>query len=122
MVTSSRLSLQYFPWLRLSDRVNIKSMYDRGPYVYWYKVAEVDLLLTSVGFRIVGIGSSYQLKKRRLCASSATLLKEPMNDMLYVEAKKVSAHAPARRPLGSCRDCCLPAEAICAGGCPAAPS
>ena len=83
LVRGARRSRQMWPWLRLGGRFNFRSLYDAGPYVYWYRADEAVGELQSVGFKVRGVASRLQIEKGRLCKSAEELLQEPMEGALY---------------------------------------
>lgn len=83
----AKISIQYLPWLKLGGKLNFSLFLDSGPYVYWYKLQEVYQLLREVGFEVVAIGSSYQIRLGRMY-DFEKLVNEPIQGMLYFVCKK----------------------------------
>ena len=81
-------SIQNLPWLKLGGKFNPRSLVDRHPYTYWYRVSEIYEILQSVGFEIVGIGTNPQISADDLKATDRQLLAEQISGMLYVVVKK----------------------------------
>ncbi|MEG5031434.1 class I SAM-dependent methyltransferase [Microcoleus sp. AT3-D2] len=81
-------SIQYIPWLKLGGKYNFLALLDRGPYPYWYKVQEAHQILTQVGFKIVAVGSSYQIAQGKMCDDIESLKQELIAGMLYFVCKK----------------------------------
>jgi ubiquinone/menaquinone biosynthesis C-methylase UbiE len=84
----SNRTIQYLPWLRLAGKFNFSSLLDTGPYVYWYKLKEITQLLRDVGFKIIAIGSTYQIKQGGMPESYEAFVNEPIEGMLYVVGQK----------------------------------
>lgn len=84
----STRSLQYLPWLKHGGKINWSAFLDREPYVYWYKLEEADRLLKEVNFEVVAVGSDFQLRQGKIHKSIETLVKEPIEGMLYFVCKK----------------------------------
>lgn len=84
----SNRSIQYLPWLKLGGKVNLSSLTDTKPYVYWYKIKEIYQILREINFEVVALGSAYQISKERMHISPETLVKEPIEGMLYLVCKK----------------------------------
>jgi ubiquinone/menaquinone biosynthesis C-methylase UbiE len=82
------LSIQYLPWLKLGGKFNFKALLDCPPYTYWYQVSEIYELLKSVGFEIVGIGTSAQISSDSLRYTDRELLGEEIAGMIYIVVKK----------------------------------
>jgi SAM-dependent methyltransferase len=82
------LSIQYLPWMKLGGKLNINAILDRSPYTYWYRVAEIYNLLTSVGFEIVAIGTDPQISAANLKTNAQALLTEEISGMLYAVVNK----------------------------------
>ena len=87
-ITGARRSMQYMPWLRLSDSTNWGALLDRGPYVYWFREREANDLLASVGFKIAAAGSDAQVDAGRLCDNVAELEAGPFRGRLYLVCRK----------------------------------
>lgn len=84
----SHHSLHYLPWLKLGGKPNWNALCDRKPYMYWYSLHEAVQALTIVGFTILAIGSSYQVRQRQMYASHESLVDEPLKGMLYCVCQK----------------------------------
>lgn len=87
-LSGSNRSIQYIPWLKLGGKYNFLALLDRGPYPYWYKVQEAHQILTQVGFKIVVVGSSYQITQGKMCDDIESLKHELIAGMLYFVCKK----------------------------------
>ena len=62
---SSR-SAQLLPWLRRRGWPNPRALLDRGPHVYWFRIAEAAERLEAAGFRIVAAGSAAEVARGEL--------------------------------------------------------
>lgn len=69
-------------------KVNLLALLDRGPYPYWYKIQEANQVLTQVGFKIVSVGSSYQIGRGKMCDGIESLKNQPIAGMLYFVCQK----------------------------------
>ena len=87
-LSGSNRSIQYIPWLKLGGKFNFLALLDRGPYPYWYKIPEAQQMLTKAGFKIVGVGSSYQIGQGKMCDNIESLKNQPIAGMLYFVCKK----------------------------------
>ena len=87
-LSGSNRSIQYIPWLNLGGKFNFLALLDRGPYPYWYKIQEAQQMLTKAGFKIVGVGSSYQISQGKMCDDIESLKHELTAGMLYFVCKK----------------------------------
>ncbi|MEG4577104.1 class I SAM-dependent methyltransferase [Microcoleus sp. N3A4] len=87
-LSGSNRSIQYIPWLKLGGKYNFLALLDRGPYPYWYKIQEAHQILTQVGFKIVAVGSSYQIGQGKMCDDLESLKNQPIAGMLYFVCKK----------------------------------
>lgn len=87
-ITGSHRSIQQIPWLKLGGRMNFGALRDVGPYVYWYKLGEICQILKQIGFQIVAMGSTRQIREGRMRDCYDTLAKESIGGMLYVVCKK----------------------------------
>ena len=81
-------TIQYLPWLKHGGKINWSAFFDREPYVYWYKLEEIDRFLREVNFEIVAVGSDRQIREGKMHRSIETLIKEPIAGMLYFVCKK----------------------------------
>jgi SAM-dependent methyltransferase len=84
----SEKGAQYLPWLKPGGRFNFGALTDAGPHFYWYRVKEVADLLADIGFRIVAIGSSYQVAHRTMNESYESCLNAVIDGMLYCVVTK----------------------------------
>lgn len=81
-------TIQYLPWLKHGGKINWSAFFDGEPYVYWYKLEEIDQFLREVNFEIVAVGSDRQIREGKMHQSIETLIKEPIAGMLYFVCKK----------------------------------
>lgn len=56
ILTKKNTSIQYLPWFKHAGKPNWGSLFDTGPYNYWFKTVEVHKLLEEVGFTILAFG------------------------------------------------------------------
>lgn len=87
-LSGSNRSIQYIPWLKLGGKPNFLALLDGGPYPYWYKIQEANQVLTQVGFKIVSVGSSYQIGQGKMCDGIESLKNQPISGMLYFVCQK----------------------------------
>jgi len=84
----SSLSPQAMSWMRLGDRFNPTALLDRGPHVHWFRTDEIVSLLLSAGFLLHAVGSSRQIRLRRLCENLQDLADQPLEGAVYCICKK----------------------------------
>ena len=87
-VTNSKNTIQTIPWLKHNDKPNLSALIDKSPYTYWFKIEEIHQILQTVGFQVMGLGSSPQIQQGRMCNSPQELLQEQLEGILYVVCKK----------------------------------
>lgn len=83
-----RRAIQSSPWLKLGNKLNFGALTDRGPYVYWYRTEEAWRLLKDAGFEITAMGTVPQIQQKKMHASWETLVREPLDGMLYCVCRK----------------------------------
>lgn len=88
LLSGSDRCIQEQPWLKPGGKPNLAALLDRGPYVYWYRVEEMYHLLQGAGFRILALGSSYQIRQGTLPISLEALLNQPIAGGLYFVCSK----------------------------------
>ncbi len=88
LLRGSRRGLQYQPWLRLNNSWNPTALWDRGPYIYWYKEREACDELVAAGFHVVAVGSDAQVAAGRLFDHVEDLVTAPFAGRLYVVCRK----------------------------------
>lgn len=81
-------SIQDLPWLKLGGKFNPNALFDRSPYIYWYRLTEICDLLRSVGFKIVALGSDPDIEADRLVTSERELTARDLHGMLYIVVTK----------------------------------
>lgn len=79
---------QYWPWLKLGGRFNWPALLDRGPYVYWFRVGELDQFFGACGYRIEAVASTLQIEKSQMMSSCAALEGQPLTGTLFVVCRK----------------------------------
>lgn len=80
--------IQALPLLKVAYRFNPGCLIDRGPYIYWYRAAEMEQVLREVGFEVADIGSARHVMEDTMQPSSATLLPRSLSGFLYVVCRK----------------------------------
>ena len=75
------------PQLAVNDRFNPGCVTDRGPYLYWYRAAEIEDLLRCVGFTIERVGTREQVHAGRMVRSVAEL-GSSLSSQLYLVVRK----------------------------------
>jgi len=83
-----RRDIQTWPWLRLGGRFNFRALWDRGPYVRWFRAEEAESELSAVGFKVESVATAYQLEEGRVFTTSAGLLKEPLRGAIFLVCRK----------------------------------
>ncbi|MBW4619066.1 MAG: class I SAM-dependent methyltransferase [Cyanosarcina radialis HA8281-LM2] len=85
----SNRPIQYMPWLTIQgNKFNFGSIIDRGPQAYWFKVAEIAQIFKDVNFKIIAIGSEYQIDRGKMCKDPDELASEPLEGILYIVCQK----------------------------------
>jgi ubiquinone/menaquinone biosynthesis C-methylase UbiE len=87
-IFGKNLSIQQIPYLKHDGKPNLYSLLDRSPHVYSYTIEEARQLLKKAGFKIVAIGSSYQIGQEKMHTSVETLKNEPIEGMIYFVCEK----------------------------------
>lgn len=87
-ISKSNLSPQSLSRLKLDGKPQISSLLDRGPFMYWYKLPEAYESLHSVGFKVISMGSSHQIKQQRMCLSLQDLQKDLLEGQLFIVCQK----------------------------------
>lgn len=88
LIRGSNASQQELPWMRLGDRFNVASLWDRGPYVYWYRVEEFVERLLRVGFEMRAVGSSAQIAHGAMLDRVEQLRGQPLRGAFYCVVRK----------------------------------
>jgi ubiquinone/menaquinone biosynthesis C-methylase UbiE len=88
MLRRSSLSIHHLPWLKLGGTPNIGSLFDKGPYGYWYSLSEIHQLLNHVGFKVTALGSTRQIDQGVMKDSYDDLVGEQLAGMLYIVCTK----------------------------------
>jgi ubiquinone/menaquinone biosynthesis C-methylase UbiE len=85
----SNRPIQYMPWLTTQgNKFNFGSIIDRGPQAYWFKVAELSQIFKDVNFKIIAIGSEYQINQGKMCQDPDRLASETLQGILYIVCQK----------------------------------
>lgn len=54
----------YLPWLKLGGRLNLKYLFERQPYVYWFRFDEILKTIKNINFELIEIATTEMLKKK----------------------------------------------------------
>jgi SAM-dependent methyltransferase len=81
-------SIQDLPWLKHGGNFNFSALLDRGPYVYWYRLAEAEQHLRQAGFKVVGLGSDHQIGQEKIYSSLEAFGTGPIDGMIYFVCTK----------------------------------
>lgn len=81
-------SIQYLPQLKYAGKMNLESLLDRPPLLYWYRFEEAYQIIQEANFKIVAFGSDFQISQRRMHTSLETLKQAPNKGMLYFVCTK----------------------------------
>lgn len=81
-------SLQYLPQLKYADKMNLESLLDQPPYLYWYRLEEAYQIIQEANFKIVALGSDFQMNQGKMHTSLETLKQSPNKGMLYFVCTK----------------------------------
>jgi SAM-dependent methyltransferase len=87
----SRVTAQALPWMRLGGRFHAGALWDRGPYVYWFRIEEFVERLKHVGFEIRAVGSSAQIAGGGMLDRVEALRGKPLAGAFYCVAAKPAA-------------------------------
>lgn len=87
-IFNSEFSSQYISRLKLAGKPNLGAIFDQQPYMYWYKIEEVYQIFKDVNFKIVALGTDFQLRQENMLTSLESLKKEPIEGMLYFICEK----------------------------------
>jgi len=74
--------------LHFGGRFQWGALFDRGPWVYWYRPEEAAAELRDAGFRVVGIGTLAQIRAGQMCASAEELRHQPTRGALFCVCTK----------------------------------
>lgn len=80
--------LQYLPWLKLGNKPNIMAIIDKGPYVYWYKLEEIEQILKEAGFIIKTMGTGSSINRGIMYNSRRELMNDQLEGMVYFVCTK----------------------------------
>ncbi|MDJ0675330.1 MAG: class I SAM-dependent methyltransferase [Calothrix sp. MO_167.B42] len=83
-----KLSIQYIPRFKFADKLNLGSLLDKPPYLYWYRLEEAYQMIKAVNFEIIALGSDFQAIQGKMATSLETLQQQPIEGMLYFVCKK----------------------------------
>lgn len=86
--SGSRLKIQYLPWLKLGNKPNFMALLDKGPYVYWYMLNEIEESLKEAGFILEAIGSTSTINQGIMFNDSAKLYQGHLQGMVYFVCTK----------------------------------
>jgi ubiquinone/menaquinone biosynthesis C-methylase UbiE len=59
------INYRYLPWLKFGRKINLKYVYEKQPYLYWFTLKEVLEVLEMTGFRIIDCLSSKMIRENR---------------------------------------------------------
>lgn len=82
------VSLQYQPWLKTVNKLNLGALVDRKPYVYWYRFREALDSLSRAGFVVTWVGSCAQLGADGSAHDWQRLDPTALDGMLYVVCRR----------------------------------
>lgn len=81
-------SIQYLPQLKYSGKMNFGALLDQSPYLYWYRLEEAYRIIQEANFKIVALGSDFQISQGKMHTSLETLKQAPNKGMLYFVCTK----------------------------------
>jgi ubiquinone/menaquinone biosynthesis C-methylase UbiE len=87
-VKRSNETIQYLPWLLRGGSFNLGALIDRPPYTYWYRVEEISQVMKEIGFRIISIGTSEQVKSNSMKVMPESLMQDKLDGALYIVVEK----------------------------------
>lgn len=76
--------IQILPQVPMNNHFNLGSITDAGPFLYWYRVAEIEQVLTRAGFTIERVGSRRHVEEHRMVRSTAELHGEIDSQLYFV--------------------------------------
>jgi ubiquinone/menaquinone biosynthesis C-methylase UbiE len=88
LMGNSKTSLQYIPWLKYKGKPNLGALLDKKPYMYWYKLEEAYNYLEKANFKIIAMGSDFQVNQGDMYTSLADLKRQPIQGGLYFVCTK----------------------------------
>jgi ubiquinone/menaquinone biosynthesis C-methylase UbiE len=84
----SNVTIQHLPWMLHGGKFNLNALVDRPPYTYWYRAEEISIILKEIGFKIVSIGTTEQIKNNSMKSTCQDLIKEQLGGTLYIVVEK----------------------------------
>ncbi|MBR8834764.1 MAG: class I SAM-dependent methyltransferase [Stigonema ocellatum SAG 48.90 = DSM 106950] len=81
-------SIQYLPQLKYAGETNLESLLDRPPYFYWYRLEEAYQIIQEANFKIVALGTDFQISQGKMHTSLETLKQAPNKGNLYFVCTK----------------------------------
>jgi ubiquinone/menaquinone biosynthesis C-methylase UbiE len=87
-ILNSEFSSQYISRMKLAGKPNLGAIFDKQPYMYWYRIKEVYQIFQDVNFKIVAFGTDYQLREGKMLKSLESLETQPIEGMLYFICEK----------------------------------
>jgi ubiquinone/menaquinone biosynthesis C-methylase UbiE len=82
------LTIQHLPWILHGGKFNPNVLLDRPPYTYWYRLEEISTILKEIGFKIVSIGTSEQIKAGSMEVGAENLTGKKLSGALYIVVEK----------------------------------
>jgi ubiquinone/menaquinone biosynthesis C-methylase UbiE len=83
LMSNSKTPLQYIPWLKYKGKPNLGALLDKKPYMYWYKLEEAYSYLEKANFKIIAMGSDFQINQGNMYTSLVDLKRQPIQGGLY---------------------------------------
>jgi ubiquinone/menaquinone biosynthesis C-methylase UbiE len=88
LLKKSSLTIQHLPWMLHGGKFNPNSLTDQPPYTYWYRTEEISTILKEIGFKIVSIGTSEQIKADSMELNTQSLIEKKLSGSLYIIVEK----------------------------------
>jgi len=100
-LTFTRRGRQLLPWLKRGGKFNVGALWDAGPHVYWFRIPEVQDMLSAQGFEVFAAGVDHELARGIVHASCAELADRGGAGIIYVACRRTECpDRPALRESG----------------------
>lgn len=77
-------SIQILPQIPMNNHFNFGSVTDKGPFLYWYRVEEIEEVLRVAGFKVERVGSRRHVEEHRMVQSTSELDGELDSQLYFV--------------------------------------
>lgn len=59
------MDYRYLPWLKLGGKINVKYLFKRQSYTYWFNLREILKILDIVGFQVIECVTSRMIREKK---------------------------------------------------------